>query len=196
MLKRPSSRRKSSTEQIELNLVPMLDTLVTLIGFLLFTMSFLTIVSIESPFPEVSSSKIHEQIKEKPLQLTLTLRENEAELWSPFDRITPKKIADLEPGKPNTAEIHRLLVEVKKQFPEETKIVLVPSGGVPYDVLVSVMDSLRGIDEGDEPIFHRNPATGNDEAVKALFPEVVFGNLLSDPSTNTVAQPVQTEGGN
>jgi lysyl-tRNA synthetase class 2 len=64
VLKRPSSRRKSSTEGITLNLVPILDTMVTLIGFMLFTMSFLALVTIESPFPEASSKVLEQKLKE------------------------------------------------------------------------------------------------------------------------------------
>lgn len=180
MLKRPSSRRKGSTEQINLNLVPILDTLVTLIAFLLFTTSFLSIVTIESPFPMASAETVEQKLKEKPLQLTLTLRENEAEIWSPFEKIQPRKIASQSPGQPDVQGIHNALLDVKKQFPNESKIVLVPVPGINYDVLVSVMDSVRAIEATDPPVFFKNAATGADEVAKKLFPEVIFGNLLGD----------------
>lgn len=180
MLKRPSSRRKSKTEQIELNLVPILDTMVTLIGFMLFTTSFLSIVSIESPFPQASTQEVEEKLKEKPLQLTVTLRENEIEVWSPFERIAPKKIPHAAPGLPNVRGLHEALLSVKQQFPHETKVVIVPTPTTNYDTLISMMDSIRGIEPTDPPIFAKNPTTGNDQAVKFLFPEVIFGNLLGD----------------
>lgn len=181
MLKRPSLLRKGEKgKMIELNLVPMLDALVTMITFLLFTMSFLTLVAVESQLPVASKTINNEVMKEKPLQLTLTLRNDEAEIWSPFDRIPAKKIKSLEPGKPDLTQIHDTLVKVKQQFPKETKIVFAPESGVNYDMLVAVMDTARGLEPTDPPIALKNPQTGVDEVVKTLFYEIVFGNLLGD----------------
>lgn len=184
MLKRPSTRRKSthksSREEVTLNLVPVLDTMVTLIGFLLFTSSFLSIVTVESTFPQASSKNIQENLKEKPLQLTLSLHENETEIWSPFDRIAAKKIPHSSPGQPDLKAIHESLIEIKKQFPSENKLVLIPTAGNNYDTLIAIMDISRTLEAGDPPIFYQNAQTGIDEAVKKLFPEIIFGNLLGD----------------
>jgi biopolymer transport protein ExbD len=181
VFKRPSSRRKSdSSELIELNLVPILDTMVTLIAFMLFTMSFYAFVSIETPFPTLSTRQMEEKLNQKPLQLTLSLSEKEAEIWSPFERIPARKIPHLDEGKPDTMAIHQALLEIKRQFPLETQIVVAPFQGASYDVLIAVMDAVRTLDKADPPIFSRNPDTGNDEQVRALFPEIVFGNLLGD----------------
>lgn len=180
MFKRPTSRRKTESREISLNLVPILDAMVTLIGFLLFSMSFMALASIESPFPQASREDIETKLKEKPLQLTLTLRDNEAEIWSPFDRIPSRKIPNASAGQPDIKAIHDSLVGIKQQFPTETKLVFVPAAGASYDTLISVMDSVRMVEDSDTPIYRKNPATGNDEAVKTLFPEVIFGNLLGD----------------
>ena len=180
MLKRPSSRRGANKKNITLNLVPILDAMVTLIAFLLFTMSFLALVSIESPFPIVNPAELPSKIKEKPLQLTVSLRENEAEVWSPFDRFPSKTIPNPAPGQPDIKGIHDALVAVKLKFPLETKVVFAPFPGASYDVLIATMDSLRTLDPTDPPIFVKNEKTGNDEPLKFLFPEVIFGNLLGD----------------
>lgn len=178
MLKRPTSRRRSTSEGIHLNLVPILDTMVTLIGFLLFTTAFLSIVSIESPFPQANPKDLEEKLKEKPLQLTVSIRDEETEIWSPFERITPKKFPHTSPGQPDLKILHETLIEIKQKFPYESKVVLVPSGGINYDVLVAVMDKLRALETTDPPLFRKNLTTGVDESVKGLFPEVIFGNLL------------------
>lgn len=180
MFKRPTSRRKTIHREVQLNLVPILDTMVTLIAFLLFTMSFLQIVSIESPFPQASPKEVEKKLKEKPLQLTLTMRQGEVELWSPFELIQPKVIKDQLAGTPDVKAIHAALLEIKRRFPTETQVVFVPTAGVNYDTLISVMDSTRMVEPGDEPIYFKNPATDRDEVAKALFPEIVFGNLLGD----------------
>jgi len=179
MLKRPSSRRKK-TEQIRLNLVPVLDTMVALIGFLLFTMSFLSLVSIESPFPTTSRREVAEKLKEKPLQLTVSLKPNETEIWSPFNKFKEKVIANVAPGQPDVQAIHNALIDIKEKFPLETQVVVSPFPGASYDVLISLMDSLRMIQPTDPPIYLKNEQSGTDEVVKVLFPKIIFGNLLGD----------------
>lgn len=180
MLKRPSARRKSHTEGIELNLVPILDAMVTLIGFMLFTTSFLALVHIESPLPQASPEAVLDQSKEKPLQLTLTVKEKEVEIWSPFNRIQTKSIPNNAEGKPDSKAIHEALLEIKKKFPAESSLVLMPTQSAPYDLLVELMDTARGIDPTDPTIYVKNEKTGVDEPIKSLFPKIVFGNLLGD----------------
>jgi biopolymer transport protein ExbD len=180
MLKRPTSRRKSSNEEVQLNLVPILDTMVTLISFLLFTTAMLSFVNIESTFPEMSAAGNEQKLKEKPLQLTVSLRENEIEVWSPFEKIPAKKIPNTAPGQPDTKVLHETMLEVKQKFPAENKVVIVPNAGASYDTLISVMDNIRLVEQTDPPMFAKNAATGNDEPLKTLFPEVIFGNLLGD----------------
>jgi biopolymer transport protein ExbD len=180
LFKRPSSRRKSGTEEIDVNLVPILDTMVTLIGFLLFTTSFLSLVSIESLLPQASPDEVEEKIKEKPLQLTLTVRPKEIEIWSPFGKIPSKTISNTPDGTFDTKNIHDFLVEVKKQFPKEINIVLVPTSSTEYDRLILLMDSLRTMEPSDPPIYVKNEKTGLDEPIKSLFPKIVFGNLLGE----------------
>lgn len=177
MLKRPSSRRRSKGEGINLNLVPILDTMVALISFLLFTTSFLAIVHIESPVPQTSAAVNEKKIQEKPLQLTVSLREKEAEIWSPFDRIPSKIIPNPTPGQPDVKTLHDSLLAIKQQFPKETQVVFVPFSGATYDVLVSVMDSMRMVEKTDTPIY-QNDDQGVSKPVKQLFPDVIFGNLL------------------
>jgi biopolymer transport protein ExbD len=180
VFKRPSSRRNSHGDHAELPLVPILDTMVTLIGFLLFTTSFLGIVSIESPLPQASSDDVQEQIKEKPLQLTLTFREKDVEIWSPFSKIEPKAIPNAKGGEPDAKAIHEALIEIKKKFPMESSAVLVPTKDSLYDGMVALMDAVRTIEPTDPPIYVKNEKTGVDEPVKSLFPKILFGNLLGD----------------
>ncbi len=180
MLQRPSTRRRSTPSEVQLNLVPMLDALVTLIGFLLFSMSFLSLVTIETPTPEINPQQLEQKLEERPLQLTVSIREKEAEIWSPFERIQNQVIPHTEEGLPDTRAIHEALIEVKRQFIDEKKVVFVPSANTSYDILIAVMDSMRGLEPTDPPLFRQNSETGIDEPVKVLFPEVVFGNILGE----------------
>ena len=139
----------------------------------------------ETPFPTASQQEVEKKLDEKPLQLTVTFGETEAEVWSPFEKIEPRKVANLPDDgagvrKPDFKALHEALIQVKEKFPNESQVVIVPHPFMTYDLLISALDSLRSIDPTDPPLFRKNQQTGNDEPVKALFPEVVFGNLLGD----------------
>ena len=176
--KSPSSRRRTHPAEISINLVPMLDALVTLIAFLMYTMAFLNLTMVESPLPMVSNEENLHQLKERPLQLTLTIRDNEVEIWSPFELIPPVKIANITEKNPDLLKIHETLIGVKQKFPTENKLVLVPNGGTSYDAIVAILDAARVLEKTDPPIVAKNPQTQVDETVKTLFGEVIFGNLL------------------
>jgi biopolymer transport protein ExbD len=177
MLKRPSAKRRSHKEGIELNLVPMMDTFVTLIAFLLYTMAFIVMSSVETPLPTASPTEVAEKLTETPLQLTVSFRKDETEVWSAFQKIESKTIPNLPEGTPDVQAIHQKLVEVKQQFPNEKQVVLAPNGALSYDALVASMDAIRMLDATDPAIIVKNEQ-GVDEAQKMLFPEVVFGNIL------------------
>ena len=178
MLRRPSGRRKSDREEIQLNLVPMMDTLVTLIGFLLYTMAFLAFVSVDTPLPMSSPTEVAEKLKEKPLQLTVSIREDDTQIWSAFDKIPKQVIKNTDKGSPDYRQIHEALLKIKQQFSMETKVVLAPAGSVNYENIIGAMDSIRLFEPTDPPIFAKNKTTGVDEPVKLLFPDVMFGNIL------------------
>jgi biopolymer transport protein ExbD len=118
-LKRPSSRRRSEPNEIQLNLVPMLDALVTMIAFLMYTMAFLSLTMIESPLPMVSSEENTAKLRERPLQLTLTLSDKDVLLWSPFDLIPQQRIPNRDDGSPDTIKIHEAALAIKQKFPTE-----------------------------------------------------------------------------
>lgn len=178
MLKRPTSRRKGGHRQIELNLVPFMDAMVTVIGFMLFTTTFFPFVGIETVFPQASSRQQQEKLKEKPLQLTVSIGPKATEIWSPFNRIPSRSLTHIGPGEPDLQRIHTTLLEIKQKFPQETKVVFAPSAELPYDTMIAVMDTIRTLEKTDPPIMIKNPTTGIDEPAKFLFAEIIFGNLL------------------
>lgn len=180
MFKRPSSRRRNQSPEVQLNLVPMLDALVTMIAFLMYTMAFLSLTMIESPLPLVSSEENQAQLSERPLQLTLTIQEDEILLWSPFDLIPQTSIQNDADGKPNFYRIHEALYGIKQKFPTENKIVLVPKANTSYDLIVQLIDTSKNLEKTDPPIVVKNPKTGVEEQAQSLFGEIIFGNLLGD----------------
>jgi biopolymer transport protein ExbD len=180
VLKRPSTRRRSHQAEVQLNLVPMMDALVTMIAFLMYTMAFLQLTMIESPLPMVSNEQNLQQLKERPLQLTVTVNDKDVLLWSPFELIQQQTIANREDGTVDTLKLHEALIAIKQKFPTEDKIILVPKKETSYDTIVLILDASKALDKTDPVIVVKNPKTGVEEQAKNLFTEVVFGNLLGD----------------
>ena len=174
MFSRPSHRSRSQNKVVELNLVPMMDALVVIISFLMSTIAFVALVEITSPLPIVSDTK---KVTEKPLQLTLTLREKDSLIWSPFQLIQDRTLPHKEDGAPDIEGIHRELVAIKKRFQSETQIILVPPKNTPYELLVEVIDAVRHFFPLDDKLYIQDE-TGEEIVEDRLFPEITFGNLL------------------
>lgn len=174
MLNRPSARRSHLSGPLTLNLVPMLDAMVTLIAFMLYTASFIALVSIDTPVPSFAPTTL---INQEPLQLTLTISSTGVTLWSPFKRIDTYTIPNLGDGTIDLATLHAKAVSVKQRFSAETKIILVPAAGTSYDELIGVMDTIRDFEKTDPTITVKDSQSGIDQVVPRLFPEIIFGNL-------------------
>ncbi len=175
-------RKRIRNFDINLNLVPMLDGMITIIAFLMYTLAFIAIVSIESPIPLVNRLSNDTQIKEVPLQLTLSIQNKQMILYSPFQRVPSTTIPHLPDGMADLPALRKRLLAIKDRFPFETKIVFMPGSQVAYDQIIAVMDSVRARDRADPPLYARNPKTGLDELITSLFPNIVFGNLLGGES--------------
>lgn len=158
----------------------MLDALVTMIAFLMYTMAFLQFTMLESPLPVVSTEENQAQLKEKPLQLTLTVQKDSLLLWSPFELIPRTLIKNLSESQVDVSRLHEALITIKQSHPLEQKLVLVPMAQTSYDTIVALLDSARLLEKTDPPILAKNPKTGVGESIQSLFPEIVFGNLLGD----------------
>lgn len=182
MIRKPSTRRKADKEPVHVNLVPLLDALITIISFLMATMSYFIITSISSPVPLVAQEEQAKKLNEKPLQLTLSVGAENIRIWSPFQRIEAKTFENTPEGLPDFNSIHEYLLEIKNKFPEERQIVVSPHAELTYDVLIALMDVVRLIDKTDSPVFLKDPQSGVDVQTEDLFPEIVFGNLLGGSS--------------
>lgn len=180
MLKRPSHRRRSKgTEDTELPLVPIMDAFVTLIAFLLLATSLLAVTLIDTPVPVVSNAP--DDSKEKPLMLTLKITPEELNLGSAFNRIPVQRFPKIEKGY-DLEKLHEALVALRTQFPSEKTLVFMPTGDIKYDDIIQIMDSARILLKTDPTFFVKEKREGGIEIDRPdpyLFPNVIFGNILS-----------------
>lgn len=188
MFRRPSSRRKSESQELQLNLVPMMDALVTMVAFLLISMGYLAISAIDTPAPLLAPADQQEKEVKKdkpPLQLTAHIMAEKILIsdWS-GGREAHEIGQRPDPGKNGEITydfdaLHKLFIAIKLRYPEEKQIILKPEPGIPYEAIVSVMDAARAYEKTDTetPPVKKNK-DGVDEPDANLFPEAIFGNIL------------------
>jgi biopolymer transport protein ExbD len=176
MLKVPTSRKRKKADE-KLNLVPIMDSIFIFIFFLLMSASFLKIYEIGSPIPIISDQQQPKDDK-VPLALTMVLDTNEIKLSSGVPSKLITKFIREPDGEFNYEEIHKTLIEIKKQNLDEESIIFEPVGDLTYEEIVKVMDAVRVLNKLDEAIFKPNKE-GIDEKIKNLFDKIIFSNLMT-----------------
>lgn len=140
-------RRRS--EPPELDLVPVMNLVTILIPFLLFSASFVSLAAIDSTLPALVDEALPKPKPDPALELALEISTEGYELRARqplplretvFYRQDRSTSADTWPS----GELADALAEVKREYPEEDTLILVPSGSIPYEVLVRTMDAARG----------------------------------------------------
>lgn len=163
----PSRRklRPRDEEDIgELNIVPYLDIMLNLIMFMLLSMSGLVsygVLNVAAPKyapPSAAASQNPATDDDKPaLLLTVLISEKgfyvagTGAVLPGVDPEAPQEegtegaptVPKNSNGEYDYAALTARMLEIKKAFPEETKIILGADPKIPYDTLVKTMDAVR-----------------------------------------------------
>ena len=145
----------------DLNIVPMIDMMVILVFFLLFTAVFSNTNILELNLPAPNSS-----VPELPkgLQLEVIVRKDTIEI---ADRNTgvlralPRKAGDYD-----YKGLSDFLQFVKSKYPAVVTASVLMEQDIPYDVLVQTMDNVRLFEKDDAPAFTK----------VELFPDISVGD--------------------
>ena len=159
------------------DLVPIMDSVFIFIFFLLMSASFIKIFEIPSDVPFFSENTQPEN-KEKPLALTIRVTETEIQILTGLPMTLLKNIRKLNPKDYDLSTLHDSLLALKKKYPKETMAILEPEIDLPYETLVQIMDEIRLLRKTD-PEFYVKDKTGQEKRLKALFAEIIFGNIQS-----------------
>ena len=149
-----------------LNLIPILDAIFIFIFFLLMSAQFLDIFEIGSDAPISASSEKHPD--KDPLNLTLVLKEDSIIVKTGLNGDIKKKISFK-----NLNELNELLIEIKKNYPKESSVILKPSKNFKYHKIVNVIDFAREVQK--EGVFVSAIDSKNRKyATKKLFDQIIF----------------------
>lgn len=123
----------------DLNIVPMIDMMVILVFFLIFTAVFSKTNILQLNLPASSTAAPVEL--PKGLKLEVIIRPGDLVV---NDRNSgPLKVfANTDKGY-DLDHLSEFMRTVKAQFPQMTEATILPGPAVPYDTLVQVMDTVR-----------------------------------------------------
>lgn len=184
---------KNNMPDAEINIVSLMDILTTMLFFLILFVSFSNYSVLRST--SLVSSSSSEQPK-PVFTLKVTLKsEKDFEIWlgptrglamvdsAPLIKNFKGSRGSLETGftkssvAPDLKSLLKLvqanLIEIKKAFPHETKVVLAVSDNVSYQAVIEAMTGLRSLGATEEGFTLKN-LVGQTEKTKVLFPEVII----------------------
>jgi len=122
----------------DLNIVPMIDMMVILVFFLIFTAVFSKTNILQLNLPATATTPV-----ELPKDLKLEIIIHADELVVNDRNSGPlKTIANTANGY-DLDKLSEFMRQIKSQFPQMTDATILPGPAVPYDTLVQVMDTVR-----------------------------------------------------
>ena len=176
-------KRKKSAESFDINVTPMLDMFSVLIAFLLLTAVFSSTgqIRVEIPFLSSKPPPPQEDLDKNP-QKSVTITVDTALVK--MDLSTDASSKDNESKEfPLTDkgldDLQARLYQIRSEDPKFDKVTLMTELDVKYETLVQVIDTMRELKPGRQPIPYPpdvKPPVGVD--TDALIPKIVLGNVI------------------
>jgi biopolymer transport protein ExbD len=145
----------------DLNIVPMIDMMVILVFFLIFTAVFSKTNILQLNLPANASAAPLDL--PKGLKLEVIIRPDDLVV---NDRNSgPLKVLENTPNGYDLDGLSEYMRRVKATYPQMTDATILPGPNVSYDVLVQVMDTVR-VYQVPEPPYSK----------AELFPDIAIGD--------------------
>jgi biopolymer transport protein ExbD len=155
-------RRRRQQDQ-ELNITAFMNLMVALVPFLLMTLVFERISTLDLKLPELSNAAAPANPNKK-LNLELILRKAYIAV-SDTEGGEIARIAHVT-GQPDTKKLSETLVEIKRRLPDKKDITLLADTDVPYQHIVHAMDTARS---------YRTVVAASLVEIE-LFPDIAIGD--------------------
>ncbi len=133
----------------KLNLVPILDSVFIFIFFLLMSAQFVDVYEIGSSLPMTKEAK-HETQEKDPLNLTLEITKEQIVVKTGLRQPRSRSFASTQ-----TKEMKDYLTELKRTYPKENTMILKADPKVPFQKLVTVIDSTQAPKDSKEKLFEQ-----------------------------------------
>lgn len=170
-------RRQPETAQ--LNLLPFMNVFSLLIPFLLIGAAFLKLTVLEASLPAAGSAELTKK-KEKKQTLNLTVAITDKGFYVGgagavlAGREGEPTVPLLPDGKYDFEALSKKLLEVKRKFPNNWNVIILPEDKIPYQTIVKTMDITREIHiEAEKCPGVKNPEPGKKIRC-VMFPNVAI----------------------
>jgi biopolymer transport protein ExbD len=143
----------------EINLVPYLDIVTNIIIFLLASVVYnVALGNVNVSLPAISSGggAAAEEPERPPLNLTVNAG-NSGFTIGASGGILPQPIPKQPNGDYDYKALTEKLMEIKKEYADETKATFNADAHIPYEIVIKTLDAIR-----------------EDTASKPLFPDILF----------------------
>jgi biopolymer transport protein TolR len=167
-------RIRDHTEVGELNIVPYLDILMNLIMFMLLSITGLSafgILNVNAPNYGGPAAQMTDDADKPKLLLTVLISKRGYYVAATGGVLgqqqAPANPAEAPPSIPKTAlgeydytALTQSMVNIKKEFPSESKVIVGAEGDIPYEVLVATMDAIRETPGKDRTVLFSDVTLG------------------------------------
>lgn len=168
--------REARAEDEELNLIPVMNLMVTLIPFLLLGAAFYHLGVVPASIPENVPASDSEPPKEIKVTVNLSLQMDKAVVSGSAMGLDEEATAALDAtfpsknGVPDLKALQAHLYGIRTQYPKSDTVILLPADELRYEKLIEILDFVRERKTGK---------SGPDgDIVEQLFPVTVFSKLL------------------
>ncbi len=148
--------RRREHEEKEVDLAALVDVLANMLFFLLATVVFLQLKTLNAAVPALSTGAVSTG---KGVDVSLEVRavgfvvkasgepQTKNPAWQPVDKVIPRK----SDGRLDMASLSNELFEIKKFAPEVKNIMIFPAPGIVFDEIVQAMDASREVPSKSDP---------------------------------------------
>lgn len=181
-MRRKKRRHKEIAEykDVELNVMPFIDVFSMLNTFLLFSAVFIAIGIHEVQVPFLSNAAPPKTDSGRVFLINVSLEKDKIEVATVYSmEPADEKKWTYDMTKAGMSDMHKRLVDIRREHKDVDKLTLFSEDDVTYDNLSLVIDGIKLRRDGD-PVFTEN----NEDPTKAaqttmfLFPKVVMGSVI------------------
>lgn len=157
-------------EAEELNITSFMNLMVILVPFLLITAVFSRMTVLDLNLPGLHAKQNDD--KKVKLSLELVLRSKSFDIQDANLGII--KSFERVPGKTRWDQFSKILLEIKRRFPDERSITILVEPDINYKTLIKAMDYVRSADVVE----------GLSVQQVELFPEISIGDIQPQSTTS------------
>ncbi|MEI8348145.1 MAG: biopolymer transporter ExbD [Pseudomonadota bacterium] len=168
-----SVQLKRERRHCHMNLVPVIDTMFTIIFFLMISVHFINLHEIGTDAPAIA--EVDAKSKKPPLNLSLRITTENIEVRTGLYSKAVKTINKVD-GNYNLEELRQLMIAIKKDHMDEKSVIFRPESLVSYNDLVKIMDVVREMPS--KTLIKGIDKNGNEMESEKLFEQVIFETYI------------------